>query len=436
MVSISCAQVNDPNPSLELFGNVNNEKESFVVEEIVKNILPSFLYGWEICSLACASRSWKQLLKNEFAEAFRIFEDHPFLEKQIPKNFNNEHLFEVVESLFFETFMKSKPLAQSLNCANALQSASLKEFPQVILDLNLSKFVKLPSANESLSDFAKKLRAFLREEEASEVEIIHCKEFNLTVLPSEIGFLTGLKCAVLSENHLSHLPDSIGNLKQLTLLSLYENALISLPDSIGELRQLEYLFLRNNQLSTLPDAVRNLTQLTDLDLSNNQLNTFPDQIPELNLSRLFLSHNELQILPDRIENLKALTHLILSNNQLKSLPESIGNLGALTNLNLSDNQLQALPDSIGNLSALTKLNLSDNQLQALPDSIGNLGALTHLTLSHNQLRFLPDSIRRLKNLKVLSLWGMDQIQISPSVRKHLKAMKTKITSDHPECTLL
>ena len=353
--------------SLELFGNPSLEKECHILEEIVKETLPSFLEGWEICSLAHTNRSWKQLLKREFVDAFRHFEDHDFLEKQIPKNFHNQHTFEVVESLFFENFFKAKPLAQSIHYSNELQGVSLNDFPQVILDLNFLKFclsnsIPYPqkNPNETLPPYAARLRKWTEHYRIQNATALLLIDSKITVLSEEIHLLTQLETLIVKENRLNFLSDSIQKLERLTYLNLKDNQLFHLSESIGKLARLNFLSASTNRLKSLPESIGNLQ----------------------NLAQLYLYENQLTSLPDSIGNLRHLTRLDLSSNQLVSLPDSIGNLRSLTYLELSKNQLRSLPDSICTLIQLNTLNLSNNQLCSLPNSFKSLRK-TLINISHN-----------------------------------------------------
>ena len=58
----------------------------------------------------------------------------------------------------------------------------------------------------------------------------------LTVLPPEIGQLTGLVRLDPSSNQLTALPPEIGQLTSLMYLDLSSNQLTALPPEIGQLR--------------------------------------------------------------------------------------------------------------------------------------------------------------------------------------------------------
>ena len=374
MNSIAHGGVDAQNSSPDYFLNAHLPKDCSGIEDIFKHILPFYLDGIDVCSLALSSRSWKILLKDEFGEVFRNFEEHPFLESKIPRMFHNKDVFEIVEKLFFEIYFKAKPLAKSLGVAEALQRCSLKEFPQVIEDLNFVIFYKnieiaIPqkTETESLSDYAQNLRKCISHSEtAPRFLTLLLMQFQLTTLPKEIEVLRELEVLDLSNNHLSILPDTIGNLPHLMRLNVSQNALHSLPDSIG-----------------------NLT----------------------NLDSLNVSQNELCSLPDSMGNLKELTRLHLSRNQLGTLPQVIRNLGNLTWLNLSSTQIQTLPEFIGTLKKLERLDLELNPLKTLPHSILNLNQLKFLILDGNiHLEIFPALLKQIKSKKIIiKFWNPESL---------------------------
>ena len=335
--------------ALKLFENPHLAKECDVIEVIVKETLPSFLTGWEVCSLARASRSWKQLLKKEFLEAFRKFEEHSFLETQIPKNFHSNSVFEAVEAVFLKTFLSTRSLARSIRYAQKLEEASLEDFPQVIEDLNLVMFCRRipfnpPLPAGGLTPYAAQLREWIKHSnEVQALVKLDLSNNGLTVLPKEIERFIGLQELDLANNKLTALPDSIQNLTHLRVLQAQGNQLHQIPDGIGKLTQLIYLMLSNNQLQTLPDSMENLTRLSWLSLSKNQI----------------------QDMPHFIKNLRKLDLLDLSHNQLKSFPQFSGFLSALRlqvrYLDFSKHQKAALLELFSRLDPTLYIDISNHR---------------------------------------------------------------------------
>eukprot|EP00049_Salpingoeca_infusionum_P010001 m.169789 g.169789 ORF g.169789 m.169789 type:complete len:297 (+) comp14508_c0_seq1:293-1183(+) len=80
----------------------------------------------------------------------------------------------------------------------------------------------------------------------------------LTVLPAQIGKLTGLKVLDLRKNHLTALPTAIGELAVLESLDISDNELTDLPVSFGQLKKLRWLDVENNpwDSTAVPEAFR------------------------------------------------------------------------------------------------------------------------------------------------------------------------------------
>jgi Leucine-rich repeat (LRR) protein len=72
-------------------------------------------------------------------------------------------------------------------------------------------------------------------------------------------------------NKLSMLPPEIGQLTGLHTLDLSDNKLRMLPPEIGQLTNLEVLKLARNQLRVLPPEAGQLTNLRELNLDGNPL---------------------------------------------------------------------------------------------------------------------------------------------------------------------
>lgn len=233
-------------------------------------------------------------------------------------------------------------------------------------------------ATTTLTAKAAIIRDWIRAHEAELQNVItlNLSNMQLRYLPSEIGYLRGLRDLNLSYNQLTSLPDSIQNLRQIITLSLSSNKLISLPEWIGNFRELRTLSLNNNQLASLPQSIENLNELLTLFLDNNRLTSLPESIGNLTrLKQLYINSNHLVSLPDSIGNLRQLEGLFATFNQLTTLPESIEGLRTLQGLFLSSNKIAFLPTTIGNLLQLELFDLRFNQLVSLPDTTNNLKKL-------------------------------------------------------------
>lgn len=181
----------------------------------------------------------------------------------------------------------------------------------------------------------------------AKIQFLNLKNCHLSILPPQIGYLTGLIHLELTNNQLKNLPLEIGNLVNLKTLGLIHNRLQTLPSQVAQLAQLETLHLSENLLGSLPPEIGNL----------------------VNLKMLSLSCNQLQVLPSEITQLTQLKSLDLDKNSLENLPPEIGNLTHLKILNLEKNHLDQLPQQIGNLSNLKELILTNNKFQRLPYQI-------------------------------------------------------------------
>ena len=210
------------------------------------------------------------------------------------------------------------------------------------------------------------------------------------VLPSVIGYLSGLKTLDASDNRISGvLPDWLVGLGELVSLDLSDNSLTrTIWDSTGDvlfsLTGLEELSLKNNNLAgAIPESINGLTKLKVLDISNNSLTGS---------------------IPDNLDAIAGLEKLLLGNNMLSGeIPRSLGDIAYLTDLDLSHNMLSGeipVGDSL-RFTNVVRLNLSHNKLSGnlpkpLPtntlswipsfgDSAGlsNLRMVRYLDLSHN-----------------------------------------------------
>lgn len=195
--------------------------------------------------------------------------------------------------------------------------------------------------------------------------------------------------AILDSNGLDSITvasvtDSSGG--RIWRLRLRAKNLTIIPPEIGNLTGLKELELRNNTISTLPPETGNLTEMTRLYLSFNNLSSLPPDIGNLTrLTILYIFFNELTSLPSEIGNLTNLAVLCIEGNHLTVLPPEVGNLGKLGCLTAHENDITSIPPEIGNLASLVELNLARNELVTLPDSIVNLTPTVKLDLGYNKL---------------------------------------------------
>ena len=352
---------------LEAFASTDLAQPIGLFEDLGKHVLPLFLSAIELLSLARSNCAWEKLLKNHFT-VLESWKKHSFLKYQIDPD--KECCLNVVESLFMDTFEKTKPLAENLGYLQEFKTQSLERLPDFINDLNLVAFCTpfpnlnkpLKTQNKSLASYATQLRSWIKNTPALARLTSLTLRVGLTVLPEEIHFFTGLESLDLTNNRINTLPESIGKLTRLWALYLSKNTLRFLPDSLGNLSRLRSLQLQDNQLTALPDSIGQLILLTVLYLHNNQLRSVPNSIGNLtDLEWIVLNDNQLTDIPTSIQRLHQLRLLFLQNNQLRSLPDSIGNCSRLQSLYFANNPLIALPDSIQNLKNLSRHCLKELQ---------------------------------------------------------------------------
>ena len=95
-------------------------------------------------------------------------------------------------------------------------------------------------------------------------------------LPPSLGEVgSSLTYLYLLSNHLTLLPTEIGALTGLTLLDLGFNSITSMPSELGALTGLTALGLETNAITSVPSELAALTGLEDLNLSDNQLTGVP-----------------------------------------------------------------------------------------------------------------------------------------------------------------
>ena len=166
------------------------------------------------------------------------------------------------------------------------------------------------------------LATCLASTKVEELDICNCSiapDFVEATLPSELGFLSGLKRLWLVNCELGGtIPLHIGGLTQLRNLNLQENELYgSIPDSMGDLVHLIRLCLGCNQLTgQIPTTLGRLTRLDTLFLNDNDLDgSIPSELCTMScLRHLDLSNNYLDSFPSEVFSLCGLTTLVLHGN--------------------------------------------------------------------------------------------------------------------------
>ncbi len=146
----------------------------------------------------------------------------------------------------------------------------------------------------------------------------------ISVLPSEIGKLTGLKVLLCKNNVLTELPLELRYCVNLTKIDFSSNKISSIPLEFGQLDKLVDIDFRYNRLETLPYTIGNLKQLSVLRLWGNVLTTLPGQITLLpSLKELYLKDNRLSSLPHDIAKMKTLTYIDIEGNKLCDLSGAV-----------------------------------------------------------------------------------------------------------------
>lgn len=188
---------------------------------------------------------------------------------------------------------------------------------------------------------------------------VTCKDFRVVslsipkkklngILPSSLGFLSGLRHLNLRSNKLhGTLPLELFQAIGIQSLVLYGNFFSgSVPNEIGKLKNLQILdFSQNLFVGSLPDSLMECKRLRILDVSQNN---FTNSLPvgfgsSLNfLEKLDLSYNKFNgSIPMDFGNLSSLQGTVdLSHNLFSgSIPISLGNLPEKVYIDLTYNNL-------------------------------------------------------------------------------------------------
>src|SRR3972149_994792 len=166
-----------------------------------------------------------------------------------------------------------------------------------------------------------------------------CRNYDLTFLPFDLGFLQALEELNCYHCDLQELP-SLCYLKNLKILDCSLNHLKSFPVNLGLLQSLERIDCWGCDFQGLPSSLCELKNLKILDCRFNGLKSLPSDIGLLqNLKEFDCSHNQLSSLPFSLGNLSNLKRFYCHNNNLSSLPFSICHLSPNLNIRYSDNPL-------------------------------------------------------------------------------------------------
>lgn len=187
----------------------------------------------------------------------------------------------------------------------------------------------------------------------------------------EIKKLWKTQTLFLNKSNISIVPSQIGYVKNLTTISLVNNSIKHIPTQIGQLSNLEICILSINAIKILPTEMGNLHNLKKLYLYDNLLETIPREICELpNLKMLNVSDNYISTIPTYIGNSTSLTKLFLHGNNtftqskyndFKTIPSSLGDLHKLKVLALHNNNVIELDPALNNLRNLKTISLSKFQ---------------------------------------------------------------------------
>lgn len=268
-------------------------------------------------------------------------------------------------------------------------------------------------AQNSYNDLEKALQNI------EKVEILNLSNQSLTQFPLEIIKFKNLHTLNISQNELEDLPMEISQLTQLKILDVSSNHFQSFPKVILELRQLEDLNLTGKYrieedkilIQNIPNEISQLTHLKILNLSKQGIELLPQSIQQLNkLESLYLHGNQLDISSViHISGLTNLKILDLSANDIEVLPLSFVDLQNLHTLYLDNRYgegvpvLKTFPPTLCKLKNLKTLSLSGMQFESLKVDFSQLQNLIYLDLYNSSFRKFPKSLLALKSLEALNL---------------------------------
>lgn len=319
----------------------------------------------------------RNILEGNFRTALTNFATARFMQ-ETPEA--NAAIAQVKNGMLAERYFETGNLLEA-------QKAYLR-LGNITLDSSRYLQQRLSAIEHSQTVFRDKLKG----QKLEQIETLTLEFQALSVLPAQIGELSGLKVLDLSNNsELVRLPEAIGSLKKLQKLILKDCNLLELPESLAELQALENLNLLDNaKLEILPPGLVRLTRLSELNLEACGIKNLPSGFFQLgHLQRLNLNKTPLLFLPEHFERLPELKELKL-NGMVQG--GKFAWLDAITR--------------IAQLSRLEVLDLSRNRFGLQPEAIlalAKIKTLHTLDLQYNALKTLPPEIAALQNLKTLNL---------------------------------
>ena len=143
-----------------------------------------------------------------------------------------------------------------------------------------------------------------------------CWNSGLTILPREIGLLTGLRTLELDKNKITSIPAEVYFLTNLRILSLSRNRLTLIPKEIAKLINLRELNLSHNLLTSISQEICCLTNLQTLNLAINELTTIPPDIHQMReLKSIMCDAGSIPFKFCKMPNLKIKTRTIEADMQ-------------------------------------------------------------------------------------------------------------------------
>eukprot|EP00026_Physarum_polycephalum_P008646 Phypoly_transcript_08740.p1 GENE.Phypoly_transcript_08740~~Phypoly_transcript_08740.p1 ORF type:complete len:472 (+),score=30.53 Phypoly_transcript_08740:44-1417(+) len=286
-----------------------------------------------------------------------------------------------------------------------LSDCALVAFPKVILKFKplkkitiarnlvpdlppeLSKLVQLEILDVSTNEIQVVPQELHELHNLTSLDLAHnaISQFNI-VLPQKLRYLD------ISSNSIT----TIGTEFNCPLEELHyqRNKITIFPTQILNIRGLKVLDLCGNRLTYMPDEIEQLALLESLNISENSFNSLPPSLFKLvNIKRLYVGKNQLGSLPQELECLTHLEYLNASSCALKELCFDVEHLPHLVELELRENSIVQFSKSCSvgfeKLTNLRVLDLAYNALVSVPRQIGYLTQLRKLLLNNNNLRGVP-----------------------------------------------
>ncbi len=297
---------------------------------------------------------------------------------ELPLDFN---AFENLKTIGIKRAPELEQIPLSLYQLKNLTKLSIISTGLAAIDENISNLKQLTELNLGHNKLRKLPDALTR---LDKIEILSfTRNFDLELLPENLGDLTSLKRLSAESCQINHIPESAMSLNKLEVLSLKNNEIAVLPENWSKLQQLKQLDLERNKIETIPASMLQLQSLEALYLGSNDLNSsnFKDKQQSVSamkqLKRLGLQYNELEVLPFDIGSLESLEDLSVYNNRIQFLPESIGDLNKLSSLSMSQNKIKTLPESLRHVK-IYEFSLHHNAFMQYNDMVENFPKATRI----------------------------------------------------------